>query len=130
MYDGNVRRTLASLLLALFSLSLTMPLVLAGESAEEKLPACCRKDGKHACGMNKKAAPVEGPAFQALQTRCGFYPSGGVTAGVDGVEAAVADAVLFALGGEESGPEVSGAAKGLAAAGWRERGPPVFHGIG
>ncbi len=130
MYDGNVRRTLASLLVALFSLSLTMPLVMAGESAEAKLPACCRKDGKHACGMNKKAAPVDGPAAQAAKIRCGYYPSGGISAGVDGAEIAVPVAVLFALGEEETGPEVTGAAKGLAIAGWRERGPPVFHGIG
>ena len=130
MYDGNVRRTLASLLLALFGISLTMPMVLAGESAEAKLPACCRKDGKHACGMNKKAVPVDGPAFQASPMRCGFYPSGGVTAGVDGAEAAVAAAVLFTLGEEATGPERTGAAMGLAIAGWPERGPPVFHGIG
>lgn len=43
-----VRRTLAALLLVLFSLPLIAP-ALASSSADAGLPACCRRDGKHHC---------------------------------------------------------------------------------
>jgi len=47
-YDDDVRRTLAAALLTLFSFSLIVPLVFASDP-ESKLPACCRRAGKHRC---------------------------------------------------------------------------------
>lgn len=51
-YTRSVQRRLAKLLLLLISFGLIAP-ALPGmtSSGESKLPACCRKDGKHKCGM-------------------------------------------------------------------------------
>jgi hypothetical protein len=47
-YDATVRRFAAILLLALFSVSLIEPGLMADVS---KLPACCRRGGQHHCTM-------------------------------------------------------------------------------
>jgi len=50
-----MQRFLATLLVVSFSFPLLLPAMLRG--TESKLPACCRRDGKHKCGM---AAPKAG----------------------------------------------------------------------
>src|SRR5689334_11727891 len=66
-----MRRTLALLLIALFSLSLLTPLFAADERQE--LPACCRRDGQHHCSMPSRSAADQsgGPA---MHVRCSLYP--------------------------------------------------------
>ncbi len=59
-----MRRTLASLLLALFSFPLIgAPIALANQSPE--VPACCQRDGKHHCSRTDGAtsAPSSGSAL-------------------------------------------------------------------
>ena len=73
MYNIGLHRILAILLTAVFSLPLITPLLSA--SADPQLPACCRKDGKHACAM-RKAAPASGPAVSAVKPACPLYPVG------------------------------------------------------
>ncbi|MBL8212829.1 MAG: hypothetical protein JNK87_19095 [Bryobacterales bacterium] len=48
-------RLIALTLLLVFSSELTLPLLLgaAVSNPEEQLPACCRRDGKHGCSMNR-----------------------------------------------------------------------------
>jgi hypothetical protein len=58
-----MRRVLASLLLAIISLSLLTPVLLANASSE--LPACCRRFGKHHCSMPSSPSPAGGVAINA-----------------------------------------------------------------
>jgi len=49
-------------------------------NAESNLPACCRREGKHHCGMaaqDMADVPSSGPAVDALRAKCPFFPSGG-----------------------------------------------------
>jgi hypothetical protein len=66
-----VRRIPASILILLHSLVLFAPLFV-----ESKLPACCRKDGKHRCSrMDAALPPVSGEALQSPRSRCSQFPS-------------------------------------------------------
>jgi len=70
-----MRRTLAMLLMALFSFSLISPVVLASDP-ESNLPACCRRGGKHHCAM--MAMQSESPSGPSVQTGgCPLFPSPG-----------------------------------------------------
>jgi len=64
-----MRRTLALLLIALFSTSLFTPLFAADQRPE--LPACCRRDGQHHCSMPSPAASQS--TRPAVQVRCPLY---------------------------------------------------------
>ncbi len=79
MYPGNLHRVLAILLLHVFSLSLITPLLGAAEQ-EANLPQCCRRDGKHGCGMAKGkgagAGSLSGPAVQSVKPVCPMFPNG------------------------------------------------------
>jgi hypothetical protein len=69
-----MRRFLASLLVALFSFALISPAVLASD-AEDRLPACCRRIGRHRCSvMSSEAGASSGPAVHA--GRCQLFPHG------------------------------------------------------
>jgi len=60
-----------------FSFPLISPL-LSAPRPEAKLPPCCRKDGKHACGMMPKAEaphPAGESAIKARKTACPLFPS-------------------------------------------------------
>lgn len=83
-----MRRVYAILLAAIFSFPLISPALYARATASTsetaRLPACCRKDGKHACG--KKATGEGVPAHEhnrlalaAGGERCPLFP--GVSAG-------------------------------------------------
>jgi hypothetical protein len=72
----------AILILVLFSSPL-MPLVLSAD-LESKLPACCRKDGKHRCGMKSEPASAitrleqpSGAAVKSATRKCSQFPQGG-----------------------------------------------------
>jgi hypothetical protein len=68
----TMRRSLAMLLVALFGLSPISPLVLARD-ADSRLPACCRRGGKHSCAMTaSQPASSSGHTLQAA--RCRFFP--------------------------------------------------------
>jgi len=71
----GMRRALASLLLVLFSLSLIGPVLLA--DTDSNLPSCCRRDGKHGCGMKsmgKQQETSSGPKLRADARRCAYFP--------------------------------------------------------
>jgi hypothetical protein len=60
------------LLVALFGLAPISPLVLASD-ADSRLPACCRRGGKHSCAMT--ASQPASSSGQTLQVaRCRFFP--------------------------------------------------------
>src|SRR5690348_10828468 len=61
------------LLLAVFSFPL-IGAALASSPADSDLPACCRRDGKHHCGMGEsKPGSQAGSAWQSA--RCPSFPS-------------------------------------------------------
>ena len=69
-----MRRASAMLLLALFGFSLVSPYAFA-LSVDSKLPACCRRDGKHHCAtMATESESSSGPDLRA--GRCSFFPTG------------------------------------------------------
>ena len=70
-----MRRLQAILLLVAFSFPLvSLPLVSLGTSGEEKLPSCCRRDGKHRCSMKGMAG--SGAGLSGLRAKCPVYPNG------------------------------------------------------
>jgi hypothetical protein len=72
-----LQRIWALALTLVFSFELLMPLLSA--EPESKLPACCRRDGKHACSMMMKSSPssIPGkPSISAKKIACPLYPSG------------------------------------------------------
>lgn len=68
-----MRRALASLLLALFSLPLIVPMLRA--DADSKMPACCRRAGQHHCSAPAAATAQDGPVADAVQPKCSNYPT-------------------------------------------------------
>lgn len=73
----QMRRVLASLLLAILSFPLMAP-AFAADSASQ-LPPCCRRDGAHRCAMLAGAMPgdmeAQGRSFQSIRPKCPFYPA-------------------------------------------------------
>ena len=73
-----MRRGPAILLLFLFSFPLIGPALFVDAGSD--LPACCRRDGKHHCGMmaqDMAETPSSGPVVSTFRTRCPFFPKGG-----------------------------------------------------
>ena len=57
--------------LGLFSFALIAPAL--PNDADADLPACCRRDGKHACGMRMERTSPSGSAWQTA--RCPSFPA-------------------------------------------------------
>ena len=66
-----MRRALASLLVALFSFPLILPVLRADDASN--LPSCCRRAGKHHCGMDSESKHQEG--LSPIQPKCCNYPA-------------------------------------------------------
>jgi hypothetical protein len=71
-----VRRALSISLLLLFSFSLISPL-LASDVVQANLPACCRRAGKHHCGMPDQG--TDGSSQQrsvgVIAEKCPYAPA-------------------------------------------------------
>jgi hypothetical protein len=67
-----MRRAMAILMVAFFSLTLISPALFASNK-DSNLPACCRRSGLHHCTAGNQADSSSGPALQ--QGRCPVYPS-------------------------------------------------------
>jgi hypothetical protein len=76
-----VRRIPASLLLLLISFSLISPLLAAPAGA--KLPACCRRDGKHRCAAMQSQMHQSG-GLKIATSVCAQYPQSKATPVVSG----------------------------------------------
>ena len=120
-----MRRVLASLLVAMFSFALIAPAVFASDP-DSKLPACCRRDGKHHCGMMSHTESHGGPA--AKTARCDLFPSGGDViasqiAGLPGIARAIFTGFFSrpaALAHTETVSRISYSQAG------QKRGPPAY----
>jgi hypothetical protein len=123
----SMRRALAILLVAHFSFSLISPSVFASD-ADSKLPACCRRNGKHHCArMATESESSSGPAVQ--EGRCSFFPT------VEGVPANKTVAVSgisqngFAqpVSHPTSAPQTESLCHSSYNRAAQKRGPPTFH---
>ncbi|HXE63272.1 MAG TPA: hypothetical protein VN519_07000 [Bryobacteraceae bacterium] len=70
-----MRRLLASLLLALISLSLVSPVLASATKSE--VPACCLRNGKHHCEMGAEISTHGKPGLRA---QCPFQTQGALLA--------------------------------------------------
>jgi hypothetical protein len=91
-----MQRVSATLLLALFGFLLIQPAIFA-DDPDSKLPACCRKTGKHHCSMTSMAGQQDAPsgtAVKSVRTKCPSYPASGM-APVSGKAGAASPACVF-----------------------------------
>ncbi|HWZ31332.1 MAG TPA: hypothetical protein VNX18_08370 [Bryobacteraceae bacterium] len=78
-----MRRFLASLLLALFTIPLIVPALHA--NGDSSLPECCRRGGKHHCAMSDMAQESPGaPSVKAIQAKCPLFPRTSTAPGFGG----------------------------------------------
>jgi len=66
-----VRRVSAISVLVAIAYSIIAPFAFA--QAESNLPACCRRNGAHRCGMTGSDSG-NGPAFQSVAPKCPLFP--------------------------------------------------------
>jgi hypothetical protein len=84
-------------LLLVFSFSLIAPLLALGQKAESKVPACCRRNGKHHCAMSmaeSTAANQTRTQVGAPPEKCPYCPSSMATNGHAPLAFAAASSVL------------------------------------
>ena len=78
-YNYAVRRVYALVLLLVFSFVLIAPALASESDPESKLPPCCRKDGKHKCGMAGMGKAIAGSStgvrVSPLRSKCPSCPS-------------------------------------------------------
>lgn len=117
-----MRRTWAALLVAVFSFTLIAPVAFAS-SPDQKLPPCCRGNGKHHCASAQSQGRPSGPAVQT--GRCSLFsgdqtvppqPTAGAAQMLPGILAAVLShpaarpqtaslrRIAFDRGGQKRGP--------------------------
>jgi len=123
-YTRIVRRIPASLLLLLFSFSLITPLLAAPNEA--KLPACCRRDGKHRCAAMASQA-THSSGLKIATAPCSQYPQTKATV-ANGTGFAIAtDTTLLTLSAVEAAHLPEGILQQpVSGNGHQERGPPSF----
>jgi hypothetical protein len=123
-----VRRLTATLLLALFSISLMSAF---GADPDAKLPACCRRNGKHHCAMAAGSSASPEPGFKA-NDKCPLYPGAALSTSVVPAIAPPAAALTAILcGGDNllrSRHRLAIPAERLRA--HLKRGPPFFSTLG
>ena len=123
-----MRRALSIFLLALFSVSLAMPVLFARVEGEAKLPACCRRDGKHRCAMMQTAGPVDGMAVRSGAARCGMFPRGSFApmAGAATGAKPIYSIQAFVPSSGEWVPAAAAGFRFVSGNSWPKRGPPSF----
>src|ERR1035438_9454472 len=92
-----MRRIFATLLLAVLGFTAALPLVFADPDSVR--PVCCRRDGKHQCGMMAGQAKEESssePAFRAVRATCPYFPSSGAVPRYPGAAKPEASPAIFA----------------------------------
>jgi hypothetical protein len=128
-YTRRVRRLLSITLVLLFSFSLISPLLALGETAESKLPACCRRSGAHHCTMppDQLAALANGRHFTIVRSKCPMFPQATVAVHHETLSLH-APALLFAevLSHPAQFRQVEAWARVALAGARHKRGPPTL----
>lgn len=120
-------RTLAGLLLALFSYALLGPALVA--DADAKLAPCCRKSGKHHCAMVTVDAAGEqssGAALKSGPAKCSLWRCGAATGASDKtcVRANGSAALLLVVRRSLCRTQPYALARQPFSRAWQRRGPP------
>jgi hypothetical protein len=119
-----MRRGWASLLVAVFSISLMIPLLFD----DANLAACCRRNGKHHCAMMglHTSAPTDGP--KAVAQNCPSFPTAGVVSAASKLWMPDASRAFFAsiLSHPAVHPQIKARQRVSLARSCQKRGPPVF----
>lgn len=95
-----LRKLYAILLLAVFSFSVLLPLFASAGQVEGDVPLCCRREGKHHCGMSmaeRADAAPKGSQFRAPVERCPFCLNALPATHPDGLSPGVSASVFAAL---------------------------------
>lgn len=71
--SAKMRRIIAIALLLLFASAYVLPMAMT--DAEQKLPLCCRGNGKHHCSMMDKLPQSGRPGFHTIRTKCHCWPA-------------------------------------------------------
>jgi hypothetical protein len=120
-----MRRVWASLLVAVFSFSLTIPLL----SDDASLAACCRRNGQHHCAMmamHPSSAPSDTP--KALAARCPNFQKVGLVSAASRLWTPDASRAFFAavVSHPAVHPQIEARQRVSLARSCQKRGPPVF----
>ncbi len=132
-FDGSIsllRKILSILLLAVFGLPVVSPLFALSRNGATRLPACCRRDGKHHCmaGIPERGQLTGRPAqVSAPADKCPYCPSGPVATHNELLAAPIGNAVFASLVGHSSGVAQTESMRRISRDRSRQkRGPPVF----
>jgi hypothetical protein len=123
-----VGRLTAFALLVAFSFPLISSLLFAG--SEPRLPACCRREGKHKCAMPGMAATGHQQAAGAVlaaSPKCPLFPSGKAApseARVDGPLPPTTFSQLPARGVAAAAEQAEALYRVSFSRAWQKRGPP------
>jgi hypothetical protein len=121
-----MRRISAILLMALFSFSLISPAVFASD-VDSKLPACCRRGGKHHCEMmESQSKSSSGPSLQSGP--CPFFPVARAAPASRTVSLAGISQAIFAglISHPASCPQTDGLCRISYSRAGQKRGPPTL----
>ena len=119
-HNARVRRVLASLLLAVFSVLPLAPILLADDS---NLPACCRRLGAHHCAMG--SMDTHDASF--IQQRCAQFPLGGAALAASGMASVTPSQVVFAaiVSHPSAHAQTEARYRVSFSRAWQKRGPPT-----
>ena len=132
-FDGSIRllrRLLSILLLAVFGLPAVSPLFGLSTTEATRLPACCRRDGKHHCMASmadRGNLTRRGTQFGAPAEKCPYCPSALAVTHNELLALPIGDAVFASLVGHPSGVAQTGSKRRISRDRSRQkRGPPFL----
>jgi hypothetical protein len=131
-FDGSIRllrRLFSILLLAGLGLLVVSPLFALGTTEASRLPACCRRDGKHHCVASmadRGNLTQHGTQFGVPAEKCPYCPSALAVTHKELLALPTGDAIFASLVGHPSGVAQTKSMRPISRDHSRqERGPPV-----
>jgi hypothetical protein len=125
-----MRRSLATLLVSVISLSLIAPALIT--DSESYLPACCRRGGEHHCAMKDMAQDAaeapSGPVFAAHTDKCPYFPKGGALLPHSGIVLACSSRLAASVTFSQFTPQAQAEAADRTSfnRSHQKRGPPIL----
>jgi hypothetical protein len=130
-FDGSIkslRRLLSILLLVVFGLPVVSPLFAMESMDQTRLPACCRRDGKHHCMASmsdRNGLRQTTRAFSTPTEKCPYCPSAVIAVHTDLLALPPAKAVFASLVSHPSGTAQTDSLRRISRDRSRQkRGPP------
>src|SRR5258708_29832491 len=116
-------------MLCLFGSSLIGQAFFVAPDPEGKLPACCRRDGKHHCGAAKDEREhrhKNQPAVQGARPRCAEFPGAIASPSSLAVMVAAPGVSVSTVTQPATEAEAETQYRVSLARAWQKRGPPSF----